>query len=92
MKTTVEPLFDKILVIRDAKETKTAGGLIIPDTSKTKPNSGVIFAVGEGRKDEPMILKKGDKILFPQHAGEPIQIDNKEYLLMPQAQVACRIS
>jgi chaperonin GroES len=83
----IRPLHDRIIVERVEEETKTAGGLIIPDTAKEKPQQGRVVAVGKGKKTEdgkilPMDVKVGDKILFGKYAGTEIKIEGKEYLMM----------
>ena len=70
---------------RPDAEEKTAGGIIIPDTAKEKPQKGTIIAVGPGKKkDEPMTVKPGDKVLYGKYAGTEITIDGKDYLIMRQ--------
>jgi chaperonin GroES len=83
----IRPLHDRIIVERVEEETKTAGGLIIPDTAKEKPQQGRVVAVGKGKKTEdgkilPMDVKVGDKVLFGKYAGTEIKIEGKEYLMM----------
>jgi len=88
----VRPLQDRISVERLEEETKTAGGLIIPDTAKEKPQQGKVIAVGKGKKTEegkvmPLDVKAGDKILFGKYSGTEIKIDGKEYLMMREDDV-----
>ncbi|BCR06718.1 10 kDa chaperonin [Desulfuromonas versatilis] len=83
----IRPLHDRIIVERLEEETKTAGGLIIPDTAKEKPQQGKIVAVGKGKVTEDgkvlaMDVKVGDKVLFGKYAGTEIKIEGKEYLMM----------
>lgn len=83
----IRPLNDRVLVLRVEEEKKTAGGLIIPDSAKEKPQEGKIVAVGPGKRDENgkrtvMDLKEGDKILFSKYAGTEIKIDGVEHLFM----------
>jgi chaperonin GroES len=78
---------DRILVVRVEEEKKTAGGIIIPDTAKEKPQEGKVVAAGPGKMDEhgkriPMELKKGDRILFSKYAGTEIKIDGVEHIFM----------
>ena len=68
-------------------ETKTASGLFIPDTAKEKPQEGKVLAVGSGKKDEPMELKAGDKVLYGKYAGTEITVDGKSYMIMRQSDV-----
>jgi chaperonin GroES len=83
----VRPLYDRILVKRIDEETKTAGGLFIPDSAKEKPQQGVVVAVGQGKVQEDgtlrkLELKSGDKILFAKYSGNDIKIDGTEHLIM----------
>ena len=83
----IRPLQDRIIVERLEEETKTAGGLIIPDTAKEKPQEGKVIAVGKGKKtDDGKVLsldvKVGDKVLFGKYAGTEIKVEGKEYLMM----------
>ncbi len=68
-------------------ETKTVGGIIIPDTAKEKPLQGTIVAVGQGTKDEEMILKEGDVVLYGKYAGTELELEGKKYLVMRQSDV-----
>ena len=88
----IRPLHDRIIVERLEEETKTAGGIIIPDTAKEKPQQGKVIAVGKGKKTEdgkilPLDVKVGDKILFGKYAGTEIKIEGKEYLMMREEDV-----
>lgn len=87
MATNVTPIADRVLVEPDAAETKTASGIIIPDTAKEKPQRGTIIAVGSGKKDEPMTVKKGDKILYGKYSGTEVSIDGKDYLIMKESDI-----
>jgi chaperonin GroES len=83
----LRPLQDRILVKRMEEETKTAGGLFIPETAKEKPQRGEIVAVGNGKKTEdgkvlPLDVKVGDKVLFGKYAGTEIKVENEELLIM----------
>lgn len=84
----IRPLQDRIIVERVEEETKTAGGIIIPDTvSKEKPQEGKIIAAGKGKvtpegKVLPLDVKPGDRVLFGKYAGSEIKIDGKEFLIM----------
>jgi len=83
----LRPLQDRILVKRVEEETKTAGGLFIPETAKEKPQRGEIVAVGNGKKTEdgkvlPLDVKVGDTVLFGKYAGTEVKVDNEEYLMM----------
>ena len=83
----IKPLADRVLVKPKEAETKTAGGLFIPDTAKEKPQQGVVVAVGNGKKDEPMELTVGDTVLYGKYAGTEISVDGKDYLIMRQSDV-----
>jgi chaperonin GroES len=81
------PLHDRVIVKRVEEEEKTSGGIIIPDAAKEKPQQGKVIAVGKGKilengKVSPLIVKKGDRILFGKYAGTDIKIDGEEHLIM----------
>jgi chaperonin GroES len=83
----IRPMNDRILVVRVEEEKKTAGGIIIPDTAKEKPQEGKVVAAGPGKmaddgKRIPMDLKKGDRVLFAKYAGSEIKIDGVEHIFM----------
>ena len=82
----VRPLADRVLVLPAPAEEKV-GGIIIPDTAKEKPLNGTIVAVGEGTKDEKMILKEGDNVLYGKYAGTELEYEGKKYLMMRQSDV-----
>jgi chaperonin GroES len=89
---TFRPLHDRILVRRIDAEEKTAGGIIIPDTAKEKPQEGEVLAVGPGARDEkgalqPLDVKKGDRILFGKWSGTEIKLDGEELLIMKESDV-----
>jgi len=86
------PLHDRVVVRRIEGDTKTAGGIIIPDTAKEKPQEGEIIAVGPGGRDEsgkliPIDLKVGDRILFGKWSGTEVKIDGEELLIMKESDV-----
>ena len=83
----VKPLADRVLVEPKEAETKTASGLFIPYTAKEKPQAGTVVAVGPGKKDEPMELKVGDKVLYGKYAGTELNVDGKIYIMMRQSDV-----
>ena len=83
----VKPLADRVLVEPKEAETKTASGLFIPDTAKEKPQAGTVVAVGPGKKDEPMELNVGDKVLYGKYAGTELNVDGKIYIMMRQSDV-----
>ncbi len=86
-KVNFKPLADRVLVEPAAAEEKTAGGIIIPDTAKEKPQRGVITAVGEGKKDEPLTVKVGDNVLYGKYSGTEITIDGSDYLIMKESDI-----
>jgi chaperonin GroES len=86
------PLHDRVLVERIEQETKTAGGIIIPDTAKEKPMQGKVKAVGSGNRDEtgklvPLDVKAGDSVLFGKYSGTEVKIDGAEYLIMRESDI-----
>ena len=83
----VKPLADRVLIEPAPAETKTVGGIIIPDTAKEKPLKGTIVAVGNGTKDEEMVLKVGDQVLYGKYAGTELELDGTKYLIMRQSDV-----
>ncbi len=88
----VRPLHDRILVRRMEEETKTAGGLFIPDTAKEKPQRGEIVATGKGRITEdgktlPLEVKVGDKVLFAKYAGTELKFSGEEFLMMREEDI-----
>ena len=83
----IRPLQDRILVKRLEAEEKTASGIIIPDTAKEKPQHGKVVMVGADKKDEPMEIKIGDKVLYGKFAGQELTIDDEDYLLISQSDV-----
>jgi chaperonin GroES len=89
---TFRPLHDRVLVRRIEADTKTSGGIIIPDTAKEKPQEGEVIAVGPGARDEagklvPLDVKMGDRILFGKWSGTEIKIDGEELLIMKESDV-----
>jgi chaperonin GroES len=86
-KLNVTPLHDRVIVKPAAAEEKTAGGIIIPDTAKEKPQRGTIVAAGSGKKDEPMTVKTGDTVLYGKYAGTEIQIEGQDLLIMRESDI-----
>jgi chaperonin GroES len=86
-KVNIKPLADRVLVEAAAAETKTAGGIIIPDSAKEKPQKGTVVAVGNGKKDEPLTVKVGDTVLYGKYAGTELQVDGKEFLIMKESDI-----
>ena len=91
-KVRLVPLGDRLVVQREVSEERTAGGILLPDSAKDKPTRGKIVSVGDGRilddgSRAPLQVKAGDKVLFTSYAGEQIEIDGEEYLLMSEGEV-----
>ena len=86
-KLSIKPLADRVIIEAAAAEQKTSGGIIIPDTAKEKPQKGIVIAVGNGKKDEPMTVKVGDNVLYGKYAGTEITFEGKEYLIMKEADI-----
>ncbi len=88
----IKPLADKVLVQRIEAEAKTAGGIVLPDTAKEKPQRGKIVAVGEGKvlddgTRRKMQIKTGDEVLFTSYAGTDVKVDDAEYLIMDESDI-----
>ncbi len=86
-KLNITPLHDRVIVKAAAAEEKTAGGIIIPDTAKEKPQRGVVVAVGTGKKDEPMTVKEGDTVLYGKYAGTEIAVEGQDLLIMRESDI-----
>ena len=84
---TIKPLSDRVLVLPNPAEEKTAGGLFIPDTAKEKPLMGKVVAVGPGTSEEQMEVKEGDQVLYGKYAGTEINVDGTDYLIMKQSDI-----
>lgn len=82
----IKPLADRVLVQAALAEEKV-GGIIIPDTAKEKPQRGKVIAVGQGTKDEAMVLKEGDVVLYGKYAGTELENEGEKYLMMRQSDV-----
>ncbi len=83
----IRPLADRVLLEPKEAETKTAGGLYIPDTAKEKPQQGTVIAAGPGKKDEPMEVKVGDVVLYGKYAGTEVTVEDKKYLIVKQSDI-----
>ena len=83
----IKPLADRVLVVPAPAEEKTIGGIIIPDTAKEKPLKGEVVAVGNGTKDEEMIVKVGDTVLYSKYAGTELELEGNKYLIMRQSDI-----
>ena len=86
-KVSIKPLADRVLVRAQEAETKTKGGIIIPDTAKEKPQRGTVIAAGPGKKDEPVTVKAGDTVLYGKYAGTEISIEGTDYLIMRESDI-----
>ena len=84
---SIKPLADRVLIEPAAAEEKTIGGIIIPDTAKEKPLQGKVVATGNGTKDEEMVVKEGDTVLYGKYAGTELEYDGKKYLVMRQSDI-----
>ncbi len=83
----IKPLADRVLILPTAAEEVTMGGIIIPDSAKEKPLRGTVKAVGGGSKDEEMVLKEGDTVLYGKYAGTELELEGEKYLIMRQSDV-----
>ena len=83
----IKPLADRVLVLPAPAEEKTIGGIIIPDSAKEKPLKGKVIAIGNGTKDEEMVLKPDDTFLYGKYAGTEIELDGEKYLIMKQSDI-----
>ncbi len=84
---TIKPLADRVLVKPTPAEEVTVSGSMIPDSGKEKPLKGTVRAVGKGTKDEEMVVKKGDNVLYGKYAGTEIELEGTKYLIMRQSDV-----
>ena len=86
-KLKIKPLADRVLVEPLEAETKTASGIIIPDTAKEKPQKGSIVAVGPGTKENPLTVKVGDSVLYGKYSGTELKLEGKDYLIMRESDI-----
>ncbi|PQJ16603.1 co-chaperone GroES [Aureicoccus marinus] len=86
-KLKIKPLADRVLVEPMAAETKTASGIIIPDTAKEKPQKGKVVAVGPGTKDESMTVSVGDTVLYGKYSGTELKLEGNDYLMMRESDI-----
>ena len=82
----IKPLADRVLV-QPAPAEEKVGGIIIPETAKEKPQRGKVVAAGDGTKDDPMVLKDGDTVLYGKYAGTELEVEGEKYLIMRQSDV-----
>lgn len=83
----LKPLADRVLIKPSPAEEKTASGIIIPDTAKEKPLQGEVVAVGNGKPEEPLTVKVGDKVMYGQYSGTEVKLDGDTYLIMRESDV-----
>ncbi len=88
----IRPLHDRVVVRRTEEETKSAGGILIPDSAAEKPSQGEVLAVGPGKKlddgsIQAMDVKKGDKVLFGQYSGNTVKLDGEELMIMNESEI-----
>ena len=83
----IKPLADRVLILPAPAEEKTIGGIIIPDTAKEKPLKGEVIEAGNGTKDEEMVVKPDDTVLYGKYAGTEIELDGEKYLIMKQSDI-----
>jgi chaperonin GroES len=81
------PLHDRVIIQPAPSTQKTAGGIIIPDTAKEKPQMGIVLAAGPGKKDEPLTVKKGDQVLYGKYAGTEFQYEGQQLLIMRESDI-----
>lgn len=86
-KLSITPLHDRVIVKPAAAEQKTAGGIIIPDTAKEKPQRGTVLAAGPGKKDEPVTVAPGDTVLYGKYSGTEINFEGVDYLIMRESDI-----
>jgi chaperonin GroES len=90
-KISIKPLADRVIIEPAVAEEKTAGGIIIPDTAKEKPQRGTVVAIGPGKKDEPLTVKVDDQVLYAKYAGTEIVHDGKTYLILRESDIVAII-
>ena len=86
-KLNIKPLADRVLVEPLEAETKTASGIIIPDTAKEKPQKGIVVAVGSGTKENPITLKVDETVLYGKYSGTELKYEGKDYLIMRESDI-----
>ena len=86
-KLSIKPLADRVVIEPQAAETKTASGIIIPDSAKEKPQQGKVVAAGKGTKDEPITVKVGDSVRYGKYAGTELKLDGNDYLIMRESDI-----
>ncbi|ABS30592.1 MAG: co-chaperone GroES [Candidatus Sulcia muelleri] len=86
-KLKIKPLSDRVVIEPSPAETKTSSGIIIPDTAKEKPQEGIVVAVGLGKKNEPLTVKTGNKVLYGKYSGTELRLNGKDYLIMRESDI-----
>ena len=86
-KVNIKPLADRVLVEPASAETKTASGIIIPDTAQEKPQKGTVIAIGKGTKDNPITVKPGDLVLYGKYSGNELNYNGIDYLIMKESDI-----
>ena len=86
-KINITPLADRVIIKQAAAETRTASGIIIPDTAQEKPQKGNVMAVGKGTKDNPITVKAGDTVLYGKYAGTELKYKDEDYLIMKESDI-----
>lgn len=84
---TLQPLYDRVIIKREDVEEVTAGGIIIPDATKEKPDKGVVIATGDGLDGKPLIVKEGDVVLFAKWGGTEVTVNNEDLLIMKESDI-----
>ncbi|AIZ48896.1 heat shock protein 60 family co-chaperone groES [Candidatus Karelsulcia muelleri] len=87
MALKIQPLSDRVVIEPSPAETKTSSGIIIPDTAKEKPQEGIVVAVGLGKKNEPLTVKTGNKVLYGKYSGTELRFNGKDYLIMRESDI-----
>jgi chaperonin GroES len=87
MSVNIKPLADRVLIEAAEAETKTASGIIIPDSAKEKPQQGKVVAVGPGKKDEPVTVKVGDLVLYGKYSGTELSHEGTDFLIMKESDI-----
>ncbi|ADM90009.1 10 kDa chaperonin GroES [Candidatus Karelsulcia muelleri CARI] len=83
----IKPLSDRVLIEPSPTENMTSSGIIIPDTAKEKPQEGIVVAVGLGKKNEPLTVKIGNKVLYGKYSGTELKFNGKDYLIMRESDI-----
>ena len=86
-KLNIKPLADRVLIEPLEAETKTASGIIIPDSAKEKPQKGIVVAVGPGTKENPVTVKVGNTVLYGKYSGTELKLENNDYLIMRESDI-----